>query len=70
MAKKKSVAKKSVNKNTRKKSLKVLGDECPDNVCPVKKKNTEKNKVTKAPKNCWGQFLDFVFPSRKGDCPT
>lgn len=69
MKKKKSVAKKVVNKNSRKKSSKVRDDECPDNICPIdKKKNKTKEKpASKAPKNCWGQFLDFVFPSRTKD---
>jgi len=70
MTKKKSVAKKIVNKNTRKKSLKVLADECPDNVCPIDKKkkknnNTKKNCCLSESQNVWNKFLNFVFPSRK-----
>lgn len=64
---KKNVAKKVVNKKSRKVSDKVRSDECPDGVCPIdkKKKKTKVSKCSKAPKNCWGSFLDFVFPSRK-----
>lgn len=61
MKKKKSVAKKVVNKNSRKKSDKVRADECPNNVCPIDKK---KKCCLKASQNLWTNFLDFVFPSR------
>lgn len=65
MAKKKDVARKSVNKKTRKVSDKVRGDECPNDICPIdKKKKSKCCKVSKCSKNCWGSFLDFVFPSR------
>jgi hypothetical protein len=55
---KKNAAKKAVNKNTRKKSCKVLKDECPNEVCPINKKKNQ------PPDNTWGQFLNFIFPSR------
>ena len=66
MSKKKDAARKAVNKKTRKVSDKVRGDECPNNVCPLdkKKKKTKDTKVSEASRNCWGSFLDFVFPSR------
>lgn len=60
--KKKSVARKTTNKNSRKKSSKVSKDECPDSVCVIKtKKQTPKPENTKS---VWGRFLDLVFPSR------
>jgi len=66
MSKKKDVARKVVNKKIRKVSDKVRSDECPDNVCPIdKKKKTKGCKVSKDSSNCWGSFLDFIFPSRK-----
>ena len=64
MTKKKSVAKKVVNKNARKKGDKVRADECPNNVCPIDKKK-KKCCDSKGSENLWGQFLSFVFPSRK-----
>lgn len=63
MAKKKNVARKSVNKNTRRVSDKVKGDECPNDICPIKKKKGC-CKVPEVPKSYLGSFLDFVFPSR------
>lgn len=63
MSKKKNAARKNVNKNTRKVSDKVRGDECPDNVCPIKKKKGC-CKDSEAPKSYSEAFLDFIFPYR------
>lgn len=61
MSKKKDVARKSSSKKTRK----VKQNDCPDDVCPIdRKKKSKCCKVSKCSKNCWGSFLDFVFPSR------
>lgn len=61
--KKKSVARKRVNKKTRKISDKIKGDECPDSVCPIKKKKAY-NQVPEVPKSYFGSLLNFIFPSR------
>ena len=66
MSKKKDVSRKAVNKKSRKVSDKVRGDDCPNDVCPInKKKKTKGCKVSADSSNCWGSFLDFIFPSRK-----
>lgn len=67
MSKKKDASRKVVNKKSRKVSDKVRSDECPNNVCPIdKKKKTKKScQVSEDSSNCWGSFLDFIFPSRK-----
>lgn len=68
MSKKKDVARKVVNKKTRKVSDKVRGDECPDNVCPIDKKKKNSKKSNKSccedSKTLFGSVLDFIFPSR------
>lgn len=61
--KKKNVARKKVNKKTRKVSDKVRGDDCPDSVCPIKKKKGYRES-SEVPKSYLGSFLDFIFPSR------
>lgn len=63
MTKKKNVAKKVVNKNSRKKSDKVRANECPNDVCPIDKKK-KKNCFSSESQNVWNKFLNFVFPSR------
>lgn len=67
MSKKKDVSRKAVNKKTRKVSDKVRGDDCPNDVCPIDKKNKKSKccKVSEDSLNYWGSFLDFIFPSRK-----
>lgn len=63
MSKKKDVARKRANKKTRKVSDKVRGDECPDDVCPIKKKKGC-CKASEAPRSYLGSLLNFIFPSR------
>lgn len=60
---KKSVARKQFNKKTRKVSDKVRGDECPNDICPIKKKKAH-YKSSEVSNSYIGSFLDFIFPSR------